>query len=138
MKISACLVALLGLSAVSSAPAEDQMKSLPDIGNFSTNAYSGYLNVSDTKALHYTFVESQDKPSSDPVLIWFNGGPGCSSLLAFFQEHGPFVVDDGETSFHENPYPWNLRANVAYFESPAGVGYSVAGTKQDLQTNDMI
>lgn len=84
MKISACLVALLGLSAVSAAPVEDQMKSLPDIGNFSTNAYSGYLNVSDTKALHYTFVESQDKPSKDPVLIWFNGGPGCSSLLAFF------------------------------------------------------
>lgn len=49
-----------------------------------TNSYSGYLPVSTTKALHYIFVESQNDPTTDPVVIWFNGGPGCSSLLGFF------------------------------------------------------
>ena len=48
-----------------------------------SNSYSGYLTVSDTKALHYIFVESTGNATADPVVVWFNGGPGCSSLLGF-------------------------------------------------------
>ena len=70
------------------------------------------------------FVESQSDPINDPLVLWFNGGPGCSSLLAFFQEHGPWVIDDGESYIKKNDFPWNLRANVVYLESPTVVGYS--------------
>jgi carboxypeptidase C (cathepsin A) len=108
------------------------MYQLPDCDPFKYNAWSGYLNVSSSKSLHYTFVESQSNPEKDPLMLWFNGGPGCSSLLGFFQEHGPFVIDDNQTYIHENEYPWNLKANVAYIESPAGVGYSWAADKEDL------
>lgn len=46
-------------------------------------------------------------PDSDPVLIWFTGGPGCSSLGALLTEHGPFNVNpDGRTLF-ENVFSWN-------------------------------
>jgi carboxypeptidase C (cathepsin A) len=83
------------------------------------------------------FVESKDKPSTDPVLIWFNGGPGCSSLLGYFMENGPFVMDDGQSVLHKNPDSWNRRANTLYIESPAGVGFSIAGTVEDLSANDM-
>lgn len=48
-----------------------------------TNSYSGYLKVNDEKQLHYIFMESKNDPKTDPILIWFNGGPGCSSLLGF-------------------------------------------------------
>lgn len=102
-----------------------------------TLSYSGYLDVTDTKSLHYVYIESQGDPTTDPVLIWFNGGPGCSSLLGFFQEHGPFVIDDFQTEIKENPYPWNIRANVLYIESPAGVGFSKANADTDLVQNDM-
>ena len=47
----------LGLRAVSAAPTEDVITALPNV-TFSTAAYSGYLNVTDTKALHYVYVES--------------------------------------------------------------------------------
>lgn len=100
-------------------------------------AYSGYLPVGPTKALHYVFMESKsDKAAQDPVLIWFNGGPGCSSLLGFFQENGPVIVDTDTQTIAQNPYPWNARANVLYLESPAGVGYSIALTAQDETHND--
>jgi len=54
------------------------------------------------------------------------------------QENGPRVADDGEFYIKENPWPWNMRANVIWLESPAGVGYSVAGDVQDYHTNDMV
>ena len=101
-----------------------------------SNSYSGYLTVSDTKALHYIFVESTGNATADPVVVWFNGGPGCSSLLGFMQEHGPFVIDDNSTVITENPYPWNVAANMLYIESPAGVGYSVGNDTQDLRHSD--
>jgi len=59
-----------------------------------SKTWSGYLEVDANKSLHYMFIESlSDDKTSDPVLIWFNGGPGCSSLLGMFQENGPLVVD---------------------------------------------
>ena len=71
-------------------------------------------------------------------MVWFNGGPGCSSLLGFFAEHGPYIIDDGEDHIKANPYPWNMRANVMYLESPAGVGYSFgARGEPDRSHNDM-
>jgi len=50
------------------------------------------------------FIQSQNDFEngniSDPVLIWFNRGPGCSSLLGAFQENGPLLVDaDGQKLF---------------------------------------
>ena len=126
------------LAAVSiAAPAEEIMKNLPDAPEFPTDTYSGYLTVTDTKALHYVFAESMNDPATDPVVIWFNGGPGCSSILAFMQENGPLAVDDGEDYIKTNPHPWIERANVLWIESPAGVGFSTAGTAEDLQQNDM-
>ena len=99
-------------------------------------SYSGMLTVSPTKALHYIFVESLNDPVNDPVVIWFNGGPGCSSLLGFMQENGPFVIDDNSTVIIENPHPWNGMANMLYIESPAGVGFSVGNTTNDLRHSD--
>jgi serine carboxypeptidase-like clade 1 len=40
------------------------------------------------KNLYYYFVESQGNSSKDPVLLWLNGGPGCSSMDGFIYEHG--------------------------------------------------
>lgn len=52
-------------------------------------------------------------------------------MLAFMQEHGPFVMDDNTTDFRENPYSWNTNASVLYIEQPAGVGFSYCNLKVD-------
>lgn len=87
--------------------------------------FSGYLNVSETKHMHYIFVESEAFPSSDPVVIWLNGGPGCSSLDGFIYENGPFIINPKNyTQLQLRPIRWSQIANVLFLESPIGVGFS--------------
>lgn len=54
----------------------------------------------------FTEAETVD-PATAPVVFWFNGGPGCSSVFGMLTENGPFRVnDDGQTLIY-NPYSWN-------------------------------
>lgn len=56
--------------------------------------YSGYLNTATPgRQIHYVFVQANvTDPSTTPLAVWFNGGPGCSSLIGMIQEIGPFLV----------------------------------------------
>lgn len=45
---------------------------------FSSNQFSGYLDITDTKALHYMYFESERSPSTDSIIFWTNGGPGTN------------------------------------------------------------
>ncbi|XP_058258734.1 lysosomal protective protein isoform X1 [Hemibagrus wyckioides] len=130
------LVLLLGALGVLGAPAADEIKSLPGLSKQpSFKQYSGYFTVAGNKHLHYWFVESQKNPASSPVVLWLNGGPGCSSLDGLLTEHGPFLIQDDGATLQYNPYSWNMIANVLYLESPAGVGFSYSDDKK-YATND--
>ena len=95
----------------------------PDTTDF--GIYSGFINVANTsKEIHYVFLESQHNSTTAPLVIWFNGGPGCSSMLGLLQETGPYVLEDGATTYTKNEYAWNNETNILYIEQPAGVGYS--------------
>lgn len=42
-------------------------------------SYTGYLDVDyGTKHMFFYFFESRNDPDADDVLMWINGGPGCS------------------------------------------------------------
>lgn len=130
------LVLLTHFLVVGAIPADDEVTYLPGLSKQpSFRQFSGYLDLPTGKHLHYWFVESQGKPSDDPLVLWLNGGPGCSSLDGLLTEHGPFLIQDDGVTLEYNPYSWNKIANVLYLESPAGVGFSYADNK-DYKTND--
>nr|CDJ90781.1 Peptidase S10 domain containing protein [Haemonchus contortus] len=85
-----------------------EIKQLPGVGfELNFKHYSGFFQVSDTHLLHYWFVESQNEPYKDPLIFWFNGGPGCSSLEGLLKDMGPYSVNFDGKSLRENPYSWN-------------------------------
>ncbi|XP_065316502.1 lysosomal protective protein-like isoform X1 [Gordionus sp. m RMFG-2023] len=119
-----CIVRLVILQVQQSY---DKIEYLPGYSNnISFNQYSGYLNGKSFRKLHYWFVESQNNPKKDPLLLWMNGGPGCSSLDGLLSELGPFHIKDKGDTLYNNPYSWNKVANVIFLEAPAGVGFSYA------------
>ncbi|KAH8034905.1 hypothetical protein HPB51_003192 [Rhipicephalus microplus] len=119
-------VALATASLVGSqGPPGDQILFLPGLSEQpSFKQYSGFLNAGATRKMFYWFVASQETPEKDPLLLWLDAGPGCSSMVTMFKEHGPFRVADNGKSLVENAYSWNKLANVLYLEAPASVGFS--------------
>ncbi|CAI9785805.1 unnamed protein product [Fraxinus pennsylvanica] len=110
----------------------DKLPGQPD--NVDFDQYAGYITVDPLagRALFYYFVESSANSSTNPLVLWLNGGPGCSSFgYGAMEELGPFRVNsDGNTLFRNN-YAWNNVANVIFLESPAGVGFSYSNTSSD-------
>ena len=119
--LSLCICTVYG------KPEADRVLSLPEMETFPHGYYSGYVALNGTtKNIHYVLVESRNDWTTDPLVIWFNGGPGCSSMLGWGTENGPWVMKTFGTTFERNPYSWNNKANVLYIDQPAGVGFSYA------------
>jgi carboxypeptidase C (cathepsin A) len=106
--------------------------------------FSGYYGVNKNEIhLFYWFFESRNNPSSDPLMIWLTGGPGCSSMLALMVENGPYKVQN-DMSLSMNAYSWNSKANVIWIDQPSDTGYSWdqkgvpdAVTNEDQVANDL-
>ncbi|KAL8130606.1 hypothetical protein V2J09_019761 [Rumex salicifolius] len=127
---------LLPLSSASQV--SDKITSLPgQPSDVEFAQYSGYVNVNKQagRALFYWFTESPIRAHRKPLILWLNGGPGCSSIAyGAAEEIGPFRINsDGKTLF-SNPYAWNKLANLLFLESPAGVGFSYSNTSTDYYT----
>ncbi|KAG0253529.1 hypothetical protein BG011_006320 [Mortierella polycephala] len=86
--------------------------------------YSGYLDVGSDKHFFFWFFESRSKPKSDPLTLWLNGGPGCSSLTGLFMELGPCSVKEDGSGTVYNPHSWNSNSSVIFLDQPTNVGYS--------------
>ncbi|KAL6844874.1 hypothetical protein ACP4OV_025533 [Aristida adscensionis] len=102
--------------------------------------YAGYVTVDEShgRELFYYFVESPYDAASKPLVLWLNGGPGCSSLGAgAMQELGPFRVNRDGKTLSRNKHAWNNVANVIFLESPAGVGFSYSQNRSDYTVGDV-
>ncbi|CAM9570665.1 unnamed protein product [Scytosiphon promiscuus] len=102
------------------------------------NMFSGYINVDQDNGrnIFYWFMEAQENAADAPVILWTNGGPGCSGMLGLLTEHGPFQVRDGGKTLVDNDFSWNKLANMLYVEIPSGVGFSYSDTPSDYKTGD--
>lgn len=100
------------------------------LGLDTVDQYTGYLDVEKLdKHSFYWLFESRNDPENDPLILWLNGGPGCSSLTGLFFELGPSSINATLQPVF-NPYSWNANATVIFLDQPVGVGYSYSGAEE--------
>ncbi|KAN0097812.1 Merops: S10.UPW [Tylopilus felleus] len=104
------------------------------------SVYTGYLDVDQgAKHLFFYFFESRRNPAQDDVMMWINGGPGCSSSVGLLFGLGPCRIDISGTSANGttwNPHSWNNEANIFFLDQPVGVGYSYADFGETVETTE--
>eukprot|EP00045_Choanoeca_perplexa_P000768 m.16020 g.16020 ORF g.16020 m.16020 type:complete len:445 (-) comp10529_c0_seq1:208-1542(-) len=105
-----------------------------------TTSKAGYFKIDGSKNKNYFYwsFESLSNPSTDPVLLWMTGGPGCSSELALLFENGPCHVNTDGTATTLNPFGWNANANLIFIDQPAGVGFSYGDVEDEDFNEDMV
>ena len=132
-----CFLILLLIIHFSIQATVNQVDDLFD-GLYSGDVYSGYLKTKiDGNELFYIYTPSQNNPSTDPIMLWLNGGPGCSSLFGFLAEIGPVTTENFSNEFKKNAYSWNTNANLLAIEQPAGVGFSKTEDPEFTWTDDV-
>ncbi|CAG9465549.1 unnamed protein product [Pedinophyceae sp. YPF-701] len=127
---------LFDAGPVTSLPGWDQPE-LP------SQHYAGYVTVNEEGGRNLFFYLATAEPQAGdnpPLILWLNGGPGCSSFDGFVYEHGPFSFsrasgDASAIQLTSNPFSWTKAGHVVYVDSPAGVGFSY-GDPFDLATGD--
>ncbi|XP_027083594.1 serine carboxypeptidase-like 2 isoform X3 [Coffea arabica] len=104
---------------------------------------TGYIGVGESEdvQLFYAFIKSESNPQSDPLIIWLDGGPGCSSFIPLFFGIGPVILEplsfDGTLpKLVLNPSTWTKVVSIIFLDSPVGSGFSYAKAAQASQSSD--
>ena len=84
-------------------------------------------------------MEKPTNPENAPLVIWLNGGPGCSSMDGLFLELGPFRLDGKDKSeIKMNPSSWHTQANMLFIDQPVGTGLSYTRGKAGYAGSDEV
>lgn len=102
--------------------------SLPGMpADSSLTMYGGHIpsappknGVKDTTSqahLYFFMLRSRHIADNERTIVWFNGGPGCSSFDGSLMEVGPLrLVPGGKGQLKEVEGAWNEYANIIFSE----------------------
>ncbi|KAL0479222.1 serine carboxypeptidase-like protein [Acrasis kona] len=138
MRFVVCVCALAAIiAAVTSKDHADRIIELPGFGNVEhLNWFSGYKRVQSQNnkngTMFYWFFEG---PKDAPVMMWLNGGPGCSSQIGLFAELGPLRIKE-DITLERNPDSWLNHVSLLFVDQPIGTGYSSADGREHFTENE--
>ncbi|CAJ2641105.1 unnamed protein product [Trifolium pratense] len=104
---------------------------------------TGYIEVSETERdenaeVFYYFIESENNPKQDPLLLWLSGGPGCSAFSGLAFEIGPLTFINEEyngslPNLELRSHSWTKVSNIIFLDLPVGTGFSYPKTETAVQ-----
>lgn len=112
-----------------------KLKSVPIVDG--PERVAGYFKLNSTKDAHmfYFFFEARENADNAPLVMWLQGGPGCSSEFALFYENGPYKIND-DLSLDETEFGWDTNHNMLFIDQPIGTGFSYSEDSNDYPTDE--
>jgi len=118
---------------------------IPYAAKFNT----GYITVNNSTQSKIFYVlypaGGASNPSASfsnnaPLILWLQGGPGCSDATGNYGEIGPFTIDlqSGKLKPVPQNFNWNDKYNLLFVDSPVGVGFSVSGNERPNNAMDTV
>ncbi|ODQ45989.1 hypothetical protein PICMEDRAFT_73467 [Pichia membranifaciens NRRL Y-2026] len=100
--------------------------------------HAGHIPVTeDQSSLYFWSFQSVNETYSTgrtrPLIIWLNGGPGCSSMDGALMEVGPLRVHN-KTSVIWNE-GWLNVGDLVFIDQPLGTGFSSRNSGDNYDTN---
>uniref|UniRef100_K3WIJ5 Carboxypeptidase n=1 Tax=Globisporangium ultimum (strain ATCC 200006 / CBS 805.95 / DAOM BR144) TaxID=431595 RepID=K3WIJ5_GLOUD len=107
---------------------DDLVKDLPGLdptAAASITQRAGRIGLSSSthNNIFYWHFAASKSPETAPLVIWLNGGPGCSSMQGLFLGISPFKLVNG-THIEINKHSWHHSANMLFIDQPVGTGMS--------------
>lgn len=96
---------------------------------------TGRLEIDQYNDKMFYYLFKSKKSENAPLIIWLDGGPGCTSASGAFLRNGPRIFNKSSV-FQENEYSWSLFADLLYIDNPLGAGYSTAAHKSMMCQNE--
>ncbi|KOM40424.1 hypothetical protein LR48_Vigan04g062200 [Vigna angularis] len=137
---------LLSLYSIEPASCASRVKFLPGFeGPLPFLLETGYVGVGESEDVQtfYYFIESDNNPKEDPLLLWLSGGPGCSGLSALFLEIGPLELkqeeyNGGPPNLIFRNESWNKVSSIIYVDLPVFTGFTYATTELAPQSSGKL
>jgi carboxypeptidase C (cathepsin A) len=95
--------------------------------NYEAEFYSGYIPVDNQGSYIFYHVypsngannANANLENNDPLILWMQGGPGCSDWIGAMIEHGPFTIimnSEGQPVPVLTNINWNQCYNLLYVD----------------------
>ncbi|KAK7303059.1 hypothetical protein RJT34_13958 [Clitoria ternatea] len=104
---------------------------------------TGYVGVGEGEDVQvfYYFVESENNPNEDPLMLWLTGGPGCSAFSGLALEIGPLIFkreeyNGGLPNLILRPHSWTKVSSIIFVDLPVSTGFTYARTDAAAQRSD--
>ena len=100
--------------------------------------FSGLIPVkSDGSSLFYWLIQrigGDISTDQAPILLWLQGGPGCSSLIGNFYEIGPMEIEK-DLRIKVRNETWALDSHLLFIDNPFGAGFSFTNSESYVHSD---
>ncbi|KAL7199544.1 hypothetical protein ACSBR2_021770 [Camellia fascicularis] len=139
-----CLHLLILLAFTGTALSGWIVKTLPGFSGdlpFTLETGQVYVSVDEIEFFYYFVESSSGHPGVDPLILYLNGGPGCSGLNGLFYQSGPLEFNlsypgHGIPELIHCPHSWTKTANIIFIDAPVGAGFTYATNASAYASSD--
>ncbi|KAJ5837123.1 Peptidase S10 serine carboxypeptidase [Penicillium robsamsonii] len=74
--------------------------------------------------IHFWYFQNRERKENAPLTVSLGGGPGASTLMQLFREHGPCKANADSSTTRLNQWSWSSGSDMLYLDQSVQTGFS--------------